>query len=47
MPGHWKCNCPKYLAKLAEKKRQYGKSDLYMLEALLVEINTFSLITDS
>ena len=47
MDGHWKCNCPKYLAKLAEKKRQNGKSNLGVLEAVLVEVNTSSWIVDS
>ena len=45
--GHSKRNCPKYLAKLAEKKHQNGKSDLHVLEAKLVEVNTSSWIIDS
>ena len=40
-------NYPKYLAELAEKKRQNGKSDLHVLEAMLVEVNASSWIIDS
>ena len=45
--GHWKRNCPKYLAELAEKKRQNGKFDLHVLEALLVEVDISSWIIHS
>src|SRR5215813_2769436 len=34
--GHWKRNCPKYLAELKEKKNS-GKYDLLVIESLLVE----------
>ena len=34
--GHWKMNCPKYLAELEEKKAP-GKYDLLVIESLLVE----------
>ena len=47
MEAHWKHNCPKYLAELAEKKRQNGKSDLQVLEAMLEKVNTSSWIIDS
>ena len=43
--GHWKRNCPKYLADLKEKKK--GKFDLLVLEACLVEDNSSSWIVDS
>ena len=45
--GYWKCNYPKYLAELAEKKRQNDKSDLHILDAMLVEVNTPTWIIDS
>ena len=44
--GHWKRNCPKYLAELDEKKRQNAKSNLHVLEAILVEVNASSWIID-
>ena len=42
--GQWKHNCPKYLAELDEKKHQNGKSELHILESLLVEVDTSSWI---
>ena len=34
--GHWKRNCPKYIAELMGKKEK-GKYDLLVIESLLVE----------
>ena len=44
---HQKHNCPKYLAKQAEKKHQNSKFDLHVLEDLLVDVNSSSWIIDS
>ncbi|XP_075523993.1 uncharacterized protein LOC142556418 [Primulina tabacum] len=43
--GHWKRNCPKYLADLKEKKK--GKYDLLVLESCLVTIDSSIWIVDS
>ena len=39
--GHWKRNCNKYLSELKEKKK--GKYDLLVLEACLVEEDSFDI----
>ena len=44
--GHWKRNCPKYLAELKEKKN-IGKYDLLFIESLLVEDDKSIWIVDS
>src|SRR5215813_13567632 len=44
--GHWKRNCPKYLAELKEKKTS-GKYDLLVIESLLVEDDKSAWIVDS
>ena len=44
--GHWKRNCPKYLAELREKKAS-GKYDLLVIESLLVEDDKSAWIIDS
>ena len=44
--GHWKRNCPKYLAELREKKAT-GKYDLLVIESLLVEDDKSAWIIDS
>src|SRR5215813_5014129 len=44
--GHWKRNCPKYLAELKQKKTS-GKYDLLVIESLLVEDDKSVWIVDS
>src|SRR5215813_10603297 len=44
--GHWKRNCPKYLAELKEKKTS-GKYDLLIIDFLLVEDDKSAWIVDS
>ena len=44
--GHWKRNCPKYLAELREKKAT-SKYDLLIIESLLVEDDKSAWIIDS
>ena len=44
--GHCKCNCPQYLAELAEERWNKGKSDLHVLESCLIEDES-SWIVDS
>ena len=43
--GHWKRNCPKYLAE--KKKAKQGKCDLLVLETCLVENDDSAWIIDS
>ena len=45
--GHWKRNCPVYLAELAEKKKNIGMTDLYVLEAFYAEDTSSTWIVDS
>ena len=44
--GHWRRNCPAYLAELAEKKKN-GMTDLHVLEAFYAEDTSSTWIVDS
>ena len=44
--GHWRRNCPAYLAELAEKKKN-GMTDLHVLEAFYAEDTSSSWIVNS
>ena len=45
--GHWKRNCPKYLADKKAGKENQGKYDLMVLETFIVENNDSTWILDS
>ena len=45
--GHWKRNCPKYLADKKAGKENQGKYDLMVLETCIVENNDSTWILDS
>src|SRR5215813_11120784 len=44
--GHWKRNCPKYLAQIKEKKNS-GKYDILVVESLSAEEDKSAWIIDS
>ena len=45
--GHWKRNCPKYLAEKKVEKENQGKYDLLVVETCLVENDSSTWILDS
>ena len=44
--GHWKRNCPKYLAEKKVEKTQQGKYDLLVVEICSVEYDNSTWILD-